>query len=81
MPPQVIPKQELKKLLAGSVKYHAEHREALRTALKTYLNGGRPVLEGASWDAGDVVVNWNDTLDEESEPDVGWALQCVEGNT
>ena len=67
VPPQVIPKQELEKLLAGRVKFHAEHREALRTALKTYLNGSRPVLHGASRDAGDVVVNWNDTLDEEEE--------------
>ena len=38
--PQVIPKQELEKLLAGRVKFHAEHREVLRTAVKTYLNGG-----------------------------------------
>ena len=67
MPPQVIPKVELEKLLAGCVTYHAEHREVLRTALKTYLNGGQPVPEGASKDAGDVVVNWNNTLDEEGE--------------
>ena len=61
--PQVIPKQELEKLLAGRVKFHAEHREVLRTALKTYLNGGVPVPEGAA----DVVVNWDDTLHEEAE--------------
>ena len=67
MPPQVIPKPELENLLAGRVKLHAEHREVLRTALKTYLNGGTLVLEGASRDPGDVVVNWNDTLDEEEE--------------
>ena len=63
MPPQVIPKQELDSLLAGRVKFHAEHREVLRTALKTYLNGGVPVPEGAA----DVVVNWDDTLDEDAE--------------
>ena len=63
MPPQVIPKPELEKLLAGRVKFHAEHREVLRTALKTYLNGGVPVPEGAA----DVVVNWDDTLDEDAE--------------
>ena len=63
VPPQVIPKPEREKLLAGRVKFHAEHREVLRTALKTYLNGGVPVPEGAA----DVVVNWDDTLDEEVE--------------
>ena len=67
MPPQVIPKQELEKLLAGCVKFQAEHREVLRIALKTYLNCGQAVLEGYSKDAGDVVMNWNDTLDEEEE--------------
>ena len=59
----MIPKPELEKLLAGRVKFHAEHREVLRTALKTYLNGGVPVPEGAA----DVVVNWDDTLDEDAE--------------
>ena len=63
VPPQVIPKQELETFLAGRVKFHAEHREVLRTALKTYLNGGVPVPEGAA----DVVVNWDDTLDEDAE--------------
>ena len=69
MPPQLIPKQELEKLLAGRVKFHAEHQEVLRTVLKTYLNGSIPVPEGSSKDAGDasVVVNWNETLDEELE--------------
>ena len=64
VPPQVIPTPELEKLLAGSVKYHAEHREALRTALKTYLNGGQAVQDGDK-DAEDVDMNWNDTLEEE----------------
>ena len=67
MPQQVIPKQELEKLLAGRVKFHAEHREVLKTALKTYLNGSVPVPEGASGVPADVVLNWNDTLDEEVE--------------
>ena len=49
--------------MAGRVKFHAQHREVLRTALKTYLNGGVPVPEGAA----DVVVNWDDTLDEDAE--------------
>ena len=69
MPPQVIPKQELDSLLAGSVKFHAQHREVLRTALKTYLNGGVPVPEGAGGGSAAVVVNWDDTLDEEAEVD------------
>ena len=67
MPPQVIPKQELDSLLAGRVKFHAQHREVLRTALKTYLNGGVPVPEGAGGGPADVVVNWDDTLDEDAE--------------
>ena len=67
MPPQVIPKQELDSLLAGRVKFHAQHREVLRTALKTYLNGGVPVPEGAGGGSADVVVNWDDTLDEDAE--------------
>ena len=67
MPLQVIPKPELEKLLAGRVKFHAEHREVLRTALKTYLNGGMPVPEGASGGSVDVVLNWNDMLDEEAD--------------
>ena len=69
VPPQVIPKQELDSLLAGRVKFHAQHREVLRTALKTYLNGGVPVPEGARGGSVDVVVNWDDTLDEEAEVD------------
>ena len=67
MPPQVIPKQELDSLLAGRVKFHAQHREVLRTALKTYLNGGVPVPEGAGGGSAAVVVNWDNTLDEEAE--------------
>ena len=63
----MIPKQELEKLLAGRVKFHAEHREVLRTALKTNLNGGVPVPEGARGGSADVVVNWDDTLDEDAE--------------
>ena len=49
------------------VKFHAKHQEVLRTALKTYLNGGIPVPEGASGGSADVVLNWNDTLDEEAD--------------
>ena len=67
MPQQVIPKLELEKLLAGRVKFHAEHREVLKAALKTYLNGGVPVPEGAGGGSADVVVNWDDTLDEDAE--------------
>ena len=52
--------------MAGRVKFHAQHREVLRTALKTYLNGGVPVPEGARGGS-DVVVNWDDTLDEDAE--------------
>ena len=65
MPQQVIPKQELEKLLAGSVKFHAKHQEVLKKALKTYLNCSKPVPEGAAEGPADVVVNWNNMLDEE----------------
>ena len=67
MPPQVIPKPELDSLLAGRVKFHAQHQEVLKTALKTYLNGGVPVPEGARGGSADVVVNWDNTLDEDAE--------------
>ena len=67
MPPQVIPKPELEKLLAGRVKFHAEHREVLKAVLKTYLNGSVPVPEGAGGGSADVVVKWDDTLHEEAE--------------
>ena len=69
MPQQVIPKLELEKLLAGRVKFHAEHQEVLKTVLKTYLNSCKPVPEGATSSGVpvDVVLNWNDTLDEEVE--------------
>ena len=65
MPPQVIPKEELAKLLAGRVKFHAEHREELRTALKTYLNNGKPVIEDGGGGVTASVDDWNDTLDED----------------
>ncbi len=46
---QTIPRSELESCLADRVKFHAvpAHQEALKTALKTYLNGqgGEPVLE------------------------------------
>ena len=63
----MIPKQKLDSLLAGRVKFHAQHREVLRTALKTYLNGGVPVPEGAGGGSAAVGVNWDDTLDEDAE--------------
>ena len=52
MLPQVFPKAELEQHLAGRVKFHAEHREELRTALKTYLKKGQAVLDdagGGAW--------------------------------
>jgi hypothetical protein len=58
---QAFPKEELEQHLAGSLKFHAEHREALRTALKTYLNHGQPVPDDGSGAAADI---WNDALDE-----------------
>ena len=73
MPPQVIPKLELEKLLAVRVMFNAEHLEVLTTALKTYLNGGTPVPEGDSGVPADVVLIWNDTLDDEPAPDRGGA--------
>ena len=63
--PQTIPKADLEKMLAIRVKFHAEHREALRTALKTYLNGGQAVIEDASGGVAASVDDWNDALDED----------------
>ena len=47
-PLQVIPRPDLEKWLADRVKFHAvpAHREALKAALKKYVNGGTPVMEG-----------------------------------
>ena len=47
-PRQVIPRPDLEKWLADRVKFHAvpAHREALKAALKKYVNGGTPVMEG-----------------------------------
>ena len=63
MLPQVFPKAELEQHLAGRVKLHAQHREELRTALKTYLNHGQPVLDEVG--GGAAVMTWNDTLEED----------------
>ena len=68
--PQKFPKPgpDLEKLLASRVKFHAEHREDLRTALKTYLNNGKPVIEddsGGVAAAGASLDDWNDTLEED----------------
>ena len=65
MQQQVIPKLELEKLLAGRVKFHAEHQEALRTALKTYLNCGHAVIKDASGGVAASVNDWNDMLEED----------------
>jgi hypothetical protein len=61
--PQVFPKAELEQHLAGRVKFHAEHREELRTALKTYLNHGQPVTDDGG--TAPAVLTWNDTLEED----------------
>ena len=47
-PRQVIPRPDLEKWLADRVKFHAvsAHRKALKAALKKYVNGGTPVIEG-----------------------------------
>ena len=66
--PQKFPKADLEKMLANRVKFHAEHREDLRTALKTYLNNGKPVIEDGSGGvaaAGASLDDWNDTLEED----------------
>ena len=65
--PQKFHKADLEpeKMLAIRVKFHAEHREALRTALKTYLNCGHAVMEDASGGVAASVDDWNDTLDED----------------
>jgi hypothetical protein len=59
---QVFAKVELEQHLAGQVKFHTEHREELRTALKTYLNKGQAVLDYAG--GGAAGVSWNDTLED-----------------
>ncbi len=63
MLPHVFPEVELEQHLAGRVKFHAEHQEELRTALKTYLNKGQPVLDNVG--GGAAGVAWNDTLEED----------------
>jgi hypothetical protein len=65
MLPQVFPKVGLEQHLAGQInlKFHAEHREQLRTALKTYLNKGQRVLDDGG--GGAASVTWNDTLEED----------------
>jgi hypothetical protein len=56
---QVFPKAELEQHLAGRLKFHAEHREALRTALKTYLNDDQPVPDDVGWgDASAQLLFW-----------------------
>jgi hypothetical protein len=59
---QAFPKVELEQHLAVCLKFHAEHLEALGTALKTYLNHGQPVPDDGSGAAAEI---WNDALDEE----------------
>ena len=61
---QKFPKPDLEKLLASSVKFHAEHRDDLRTALKTYLNNGKPVIEDGSGGVAASVDDWNETLED-----------------
>ena len=63
--PQKFPKAALENMLANRVKFHAEHREDLRTALKTYLNNGKPVIEDGGGGVTASVDDWNDTLDED----------------
>ena len=63
--PQKFPKPDLEKLLASRVKFHAEHREDLRTALKTYLNNGKPVIEDGGGGVTASVDDWNDTLEDD----------------
>ena len=56
---------ELEAWLAERVKYHAvpAHREALKTVLKTYLNGGKPVPVARPEQPAAAV--WDDTLDDQ----------------
>ena len=63
--PQKFPKQELEKMLADRVKYHADNREELRMALKRYLNNGQPVIEDDSGGCAARGDDWNDTLEED----------------
>ncbi len=50
-------------MMAGRVKFHAQHREELRTALKTYLKHDQPVLDDVG--GGAAVMTWNDTREED----------------
>ncbi len=65
---QVFPKVELEQYLAGSVKFHAYHCEALRTALKTYLNGSQAVPDVAEG-APAIYLTWTTRL---KRTDMGW---------
>ena len=62
---QKFPKADLEKMLASRVKYHAEHRDELRQALKTYLNNDQPVIEDGSGGCAARGDDWNDTLEED----------------
>jgi hypothetical protein len=61
----VITRPELEKWLADRVRFHnvPANREALKAALKTYLNKGVPVVEDESAGAGDG-GGWVETVDE-----------------
>lgn len=64
-PLQVIPRPDLEKWLADRVKFHTvpAHREALKAALKKYVNGGIPVMEGEAGAAH--ASSWSEDVVEE----------------
>ncbi len=63
--PQVIPQPELEAWLAKRVTFHSSNREALRTALKTYLNGGKAVVDDAGGSAASATSTWVKDIDDD----------------
>ena len=62
----MIPRPDLEKWLGDRVKFHAvpANREAFRAALKKYVNGGKPVVEGEAGAAAAAASTWTDDVDE-----------------
>ena len=64
--PQVIPQPELEAWLAKRVTFHSSNREALRTALKTYLNGGKAIVDAAGpGSAVPAASTWVEDIDDD----------------
>jgi|LakMenE18May11ns_1017448.scaffolds.fasta_scaffold8920879_1 hypothetical protein len=66
--PQVIPQPELEGWLAKRLIFHSSNREALRTALKTYLNGGQAVVDDADGSAARPKSTWVEDIEDDPVP-------------